>query len=295
MAAFLIAAKALKNSGFPLQGDVILTTVVGEIGTAPIDEFQGPRYAGKGYGTRHAVDHGIIADFALVAETTDFGVTWVEAGAAYFKVTVAGTPYYTPRVPARSTLRDSPNAIVRMTLVIEAIEKWAAEYEVKYTVDYSVGTMVPRVAIGAIRGGHPFSPSVGTQTCSIYVDARIPPDVSFTQVERELKEVVSFQGFGGEVEMYMARRGYEGKNVEPLVDSIHNAHLVVRNTTCPPVSTAEISMWRDLNVFNEVGIPAATFGFPRRSEPDVNEKFVDIDDLLDCAKMYALVALDICG
>ncbi len=54
-------------------------------------------------------------------------------------------------------------------------------------------------------------------------------------------------------------------------------------------------MWRDLNVFNEIGIPAATFGFPRRSDPAVNEKFVDIDDLVDCAKMYALVALDICG
>jgi hypothetical protein len=27
----------------------------------------------------------------------------------------------------------------------------------------------------------------------------------------------------------------------------------------------------------------------------VPEKFVDIDDLLDSAKMYALVAADICG
>jgi hypothetical protein len=54
-------------------------------------------------------------------------------------------------------------------------------------------------------------------------------------------------------------------------------------------------MWRDINVFNEVGIPSATFGFPRRSAPDVPEKFVEIDDLLDSAKMYALVAADICG
>jgi hypothetical protein len=53
-------------------------------------------------------------------------------------------------------------------------------------------------------------------------------------------------------------------------------------------------MWRDVNVFNEVGIPAATFGFPRKSAPGLSEKFVDIDDLVDCAKMYALVALDIC-
>jgi hypothetical protein len=28
-------------------------------------------------------------------------------------------------------------------------------------------------------------------------------------------------------------------------------------------------MWRDVNIFNEVGIPAATFGMPRKSAPDV--------------------------
>ena len=94
--------------------------------------------------------------------------------------------------------------------------------------------------------------------------------------------------------MYMARRGYEGKNVEPLVESIRKAYRAIRAGECPPVSTPEISMWRDVNVFNEVGIPAATFGFPRKSAPGLSEKFVDIDDLVDCAKMYALVALDIC-
>lgn len=48
-------------------------------------------------------------------------------------------------------------------------------------------------------------------------------------------------------------------------------------------------------VINEVGIPAATFGFSRRTEPGLSERFVDIDDLIDCARMYALVAMDICG
>jgi acetylornithine deacetylase/succinyl-diaminopimelate desuccinylase-like protein len=158
-----------------------------------------------------------------------------------------------------------------------------------------VGVMVPRVAIGAIRGGLPFSPSVGVNSCSIYVDVRVPPPMSFVEVEKELKEVVLSQGFGGDVQLYMARRGYEGKNVEPLVAAIKKSHQAIRGKECPPVSTGEISMWRDVNVFNEVGIPSATFGFPRRTEPGLSEKFVDIDDLVDCAKMYALAALDICS
>jgi acetylornithine deacetylase/succinyl-diaminopimelate desuccinylase-like protein len=295
MAAFLIAAKAIKEAGVQIRGDLILTTVVGEIGMAPIDEFQGPKYIGKGYGSRHAVAHGIVADFALVAESTDFGVTWVEAGAAYFKVTLHGTGYYTPRLPPRGALRDTPNPIVKMAMVIQALEAWAAGYEEKYKVEYPVGVMVPRVAVGAIRGGLPFSPSVGVDTCSIYVDVRVPPTVGFGEVERELKQVVLSQGFGGDVKLYMARKGYEGKNIEPLVASINRAHQTIRGVECPRVSTPEISMWRDINVFNEVGMPSATFGFPRKTEPGLSEKFVLIDDLVDCSKMYALVAMDVCG
>jgi acetylornithine deacetylase/succinyl-diaminopimelate desuccinylase-like protein len=132
--------------------------------------------------------------------------------------------------------------------------------------------MVPRVAIGAIRGGLPFSPSVGVNSCSIYVDVRVPLPMSFVEVEKELKEVVLSQGFGGDVQLYMSRRGYEGKNVEPLVAAIKKSHQAIRGKECPPVSTGEISMWRDVNIFNEVGIPSATFGFPRRTEPGFERK-----------------------
>jgi acetylornithine deacetylase/succinyl-diaminopimelate desuccinylase-like protein len=291
----MIAAKAIKEAHIAMRGDIIMTMVVGEIGMGPIDEFQGPKYIGKGYGSRHAVAHGVLGDFALVAESTDFGVTWVEAGAAYFKVTVHGTGYYTPRLPLRGPLQDTPNPIVKMAAVIQAIEAWAARYEKNHQVEYPVGVMVPKVAIGAIRGGLPFSPSLGVDSCNIYVDVRVPPPLSFGDVEKELQEAVHSAGFGGDVQLYMARKGYEAKNVEPLVEAIRKSHRAVRDSECPPVTTPEISMWRDVNVFNEVGIPAATFGFPRKSAPGLKEKFVEIDDLVDCAKMYALVAMDVCG
>lgn len=295
MAAFMIATKAIKQSGVPVRGDIIMTMVVGEIGMGPVDEFQGAKYIGKGYGSRHAVAHGIHADYALVAETTDFGVTWIEAGAAYFKVTLSGRSYYTPRLPERGALKDNPNPIIKMTAVIQAIEKWAVEYERKYTTQYPVGKMVPKVSIGAIRGGWPYKPSTNAESCSIYVDVRVPPPVEFVQVERELTEAVLSQGLGGEVECFMSRKGYEGKNVEPLVEAIRHAHEKVRGTEPPPVDTPETSMWRDINIFNEVGIPAATFGMPRKSAPDTAERFVEAGDILDAAKMYALVALEICG
>ena len=182
-----------------------------------------------------------------------------------------------------------------MIPVIEAIEKWTVEYENKYTVDYPVGKMVPKVSIGAIRAGAPYKPSTTPKSCSIYVDVRVPPPLEFIQMERELKEIIGSVGLGGIVECFMARKGYEGKNVEPLVKAIQNAHVAVRGSQPPPVSTPETSMWRDINIFNEVGIPAVTFGMPRKSAPDVAERFVEIKDIVDAAKMYALVAMEICG
>ena len=295
MAAFMIATKAIKNSAFALRGDIIMTMVVGEIGMAPVDEFSGHKYIGKGYGSRHAVAHGILGDYALVAETTDFGVTWIEAGAAYFKVTLTGRGIYTPRLPERGALKDNSNAIIKMTAVIQAIEKWAVEYEKKYTIEYPVGKMVPKVSIGAIRGGAPYKPSTTADSCSIYVDVRVPPPVGFVQVEKELREVVLAQGLGGEVECFMSRKGYEGKNVEPLVDAIRSAHEIIRGTEPPPIDTPETSMWRDVNIFNEVGISAVTFGMPRKSAPAVTQRFVEVRDIVDAAKMYALVALRICS
>ncbi len=294
MAAFMIATKAIKNREVAIRGDIIMTMVVGEIGMGPVDEFCGPKYIGKGYGSRHAVAHGITADYALVAETTDFGVTWIEAGAAYFKVTLTGRGTYTPRLPDRGAIRDNPNAIIKMMAVIQAIEKWAVEYEKKYTLEYPVGRMIPKVSIGAIRGGAPYKPSTTADSCSIYIDVRVPPPVDFIQVERELKDVVFSQGLGGEVQCFMSRKGYEGKNVEPLVDSIKVAYQKIRGVEPPPIDTPETSMWRDINIFNEVGIPAATFGMPRKSAPDVAQKFVEVRDIVDAAKMYALVALEIC-
>jgi len=56
MACFLMAAKAIKNSGIKLKGDLLLTAVPGEIGWNPVDEFQAPRFLDKEYGARYLIE-----------------------------------------------------------------------------------------------------------------------------------------------------------------------------------------------------------------------------------------------
>ena len=295
MAAWLIAAKALRESGVRLKGDIILTAVVGEIGLEPVDEFQPPEYVAKEAGTRYAVTHGAVGDCALVAEGTDFGLVWVEAGKAFFKITIFGedTPLYTPYIQRPTPIERSPNAIVRMARLIELLEDWAHEYEQRHRYECPGGVVVPKVNIGAIRGGVPYKITKTVQQCAIYVDVRITPIQNPLDVREELRDLVSRAGLNGEVELYVYRRGYEGQRVEPLAEAIRRAHQQIFGEL-PKVAPAPFSsMWRDINVFNEVGIPAITYG-PGASVGGGNFA-MRIEDLVTAANLYALIALDVCN
>ena len=53
------------------------------------------------------------------------------------------------------------------------------------------------------------------------------------------------------------------------------------------------SIWTDTNVYNELGIPAIKIG-PRGRRIGPRNEEIDIDAMVNAAKLYALIALDIC-
>jgi acetylornithine deacetylase/succinyl-diaminopimelate desuccinylase-like protein len=114
------------------------------------------------------------------------------------------------------------------------------------------------------------------------------------EVTAALTDAVEATGTGAEVELIMFKPGAVGEGIEPLADAVRSAHRRVRGIDPPAqVETAVVSMWRDTNVFNGAGIPSLTFG-PSRGRADVQGTgFFALDDLVDAAKMYALVALEV--
>lgn len=303
MAAFLIAGKAIKESKVSLKGDLIFTAVVGEIGQAPIDEYQGHRYEGKGFGTRFLVNHGVIADYALVAEGTNFVVTRAEAGDVWFKVNIyAKGGIYMPFLERPYKFEDNPNSIVKAAPVISAIEEWANIYQEKNKFDFEDGTIVPKVNIGAIRGGLGVRPSQTPGVCSLYVDVRLTPSSNVEDVREELSRVIAACNVEFDIEPYLYRRGHVAKNAGALVDSIKDAHKYVLKED-PDVSKKKVpvpfaSMWRDLNIFNEVGIPSVTYGPPSYTFKSMSGEGVPSltrGDLENASKIYALTALNLCG
>jgi acetylornithine deacetylase/succinyl-diaminopimelate desuccinylase-like protein len=297
MATWLLAAKAIKDSGVTLRGDLVLMAVVGEIGLEPVDEFQPPAYLAKEAGTRYAITHGGVADYALVAEGTDFGLVGVEAGKAFFKITVFGhdLPIYTPYITRPTPIEKNPNAIIRMAPLLRRIDEWASEYEHRNRYECPGGVIVPRVNVGAIRGGVPYKITKTVQQCAIYVDVRVTPVQNPLDVREELRRLVADCGLPGEVELYVYRPAYEAdpRRVEPLAGAITRAHRTVLGTEPRPAPAPFSSMWRDINCFNEMRIPAITYG-PGVSVGGGNFG-MRIADLVTGAKLYALTALDLCN
>lgn len=152
--------------------------------------------------------------------------------------------------------------------------------------------------MGAIRGGIPFKPFMTSGICSIYVDVRLPPGKSILQVKHQLGQLVRSLNMEADIQVYLYRPGYEGENVSGIVKSVEDAYSKICKKKPERVPTPVTSMWRDINVFNEVGIPAITFGPPRCGKEGLDRsqaKFLHKHDLINTAKIYALVALDICG
>lgn len=108
-ALFMFPARAIQQAGIPLAGDLVLTSVAGETGQAPVDEPQRLDYEGKGFGTSYPMEHGVRADYALIAETTGFALCWHHCGANYHKVKVRGQNMYTPRLDHDRSLQESPS------------------------------------------------------------------------------------------------------------------------------------------------------------------------------------------
>jgi acetylornithine deacetylase/succinyl-diaminopimelate desuccinylase-like protein len=95
------------------------------------------------------------------------------------------------------------------------------------------------------------------------------------------------------VELFLYRPGFETKGAEPLIDAIRRGHARVFPEPPAIVADAVSSMWRDTNAFNELGIPAVSYA-PRSRSHAARKSFL-ISDLVDAARVYAHIALDLCN
>ena len=193
-----------------------------------------------------------------------------------------------------ATMLESPNMIVRAAAGIEVLERWAADYQRKHTYRSPGGLVIPKAQVSAIRSGTPTAPRTSPQLCSLYVGAFIVPGANPLSLRDEIQRALEAGGIPApEIEIYLFRPGYEAKGAERLIESVRNAHIATVGTEPPAPNPATSSMWRDINGFNEVGIPAITYG--PRSEGHAYRKSLTIESLYNAACVYARTIVDICN
>lgn len=303
LAAFMVAGKAVRQSGLPLRGDLILAAVAGEISRTPVGPYQSGAYRGEGIGTWHLLTHGIHSDYAIVADRSYVAIIWVQNGVAQFRINTFGDPQPAWGATREEEPPEKSSAILKMVKVIQAIDAWAADFEKSRVYQSANGTVIPKINIGSIQGGAPFRPSWYPAICSLYVDVRIPPHLRPIQVERDLREILSGTAIEYELEMYGSRMGYEAKGIEPVVKAIEETYQMLfgENTARPASSAVEgwssrrsTSVWTDTNIYNEMGIPACKFGLGGQRWK-VRSEQIEIEEIYRAAQVYALVALEICN
>jgi len=294
LAAFMIAGKALKNSGIRLKGDAIFAAVVGEISRTPVGPFQTSDYRGEGIGTRHLLAHGMHSDYAVCADGSDLNIIWTQTGVVQAKITTFGKAEAAWGTRRSAYPPEKVNAIVKMTAIVRAVEQWSAEFEEKFIYQAPTGPLWPKVNIGGIEGGAPYRPNYFPGVCSIYVDIRMPPQVRPVTIQHELERVLNKLGVDYELDLYKSLLGHEGRNVEPLVRSAEEIYQHLFGETVKPEPPDRASIWTDTNVYNELGIPAIKIG-PRGRRIGPRNEEIDIDVMVKAAQIYALLALDICS
>ena len=289
LCAFMIAARAIQKAGIRLLGDLYVTGVAFETGEPSVDTTQGVNFPGEGFGAKWLIDRGVTADYCLNGETSSFGIVTGQCGAVWLKIRAQGRELYTPRLERGTSLRDHPNPYIKMAHAVMALESWAIDYEKKNRFEFPGGIMIPKAQVVGVRGG----PGI----CDIYYDVRIVPKTDPQWVKREIQAVMATLDFESEVSVFQYSRGHVTRNADVFVDCLEQAHRKVLGADPPAPPQAEMSMWRDMNVFNEVGIPSICYGPPRQKEmiSQPRNRAMKIEDLVAVTKVYALTILSVCG
>ena len=292
LAAFMVAGKALKKSGAPLKGDLILAAVAGEISRTPIGPYQSGLYRGEGTGTRHLLTYGVQSDYAIVAGPLG-PVHHLDPGR---------------RRPVQDRhLRQPPRGLGRHP------EAGAARGAQRGAQDGQRGAGGGRLGRGVRgqprlpvrqRADHPQGPT-SARFRGRSLPAQLPPGHLLPLRGRAHPAGAAPHRGAAPVARGHGRHRLRVRHRDVhLQDGLrgqgHRARGGGHREHAPRSCSARrpprpipfrSSIWTDTNIYNEMGIPACKFGLGGGRWTTRSEQ-IDIDEIVRAAKIYALSAAD---
>jgi acetylornithine deacetylase len=309
IAAYLAAVAAVPSAGIDLAGDVLVAAVAGTHDETAavetrlgIERPAGPIQQGYSVGTRHLLAGGVRADFGVVGEPTDFRVIERHFGLVGVRIAI-GTPAGPPSGGLDSFVSAEPpayaptppTALDHAGDVVRALREWTFGYEQRNRLD----GWAARVSVRAIEGGSPWTWG-GEGESAVFVFVGTVPGVRGPEVLAEIRGVLDGLAaadptFRAEATTYLDNAAPSVDRDSPLLDAVRAAHADVFQSDL----AATVVPWHsDASPLGEYGIPAVNYGPRGRIEfaPDsVHPEYLQIDDLVALASVYAGIIERICG
>jgi acetylornithine deacetylase len=292
VAAMVVAALALAESGVELGGELIVSTVTDE-------EWNGA-------GSLALAARGIGADAGIVPEATGFE-PWIACrGVLNPTVTVDGRPGHAEMPQPDWREGGAVNAIEKATVVLDAVralrERWHDQHAGHPLL--APGELIPTV----IRGGEWWVNYPAT--CTTVVDVTYLPAQGDTDggwgesLEREIESWILERAVK---DPWLAEHPPSfawGTNLAPA--EIEADHPIVACALAAgqeigrPGKAAALQGWHDAATFTRFGTPTISYGPTGLSNDGETmahafDEFVPVDDLVACAKALAIAALRWCN
>jgi acetylornithine deacetylase len=273
VASLIAAVEAVKRSGAKLRGSVTLEAVVDEEGTQQ--------------GTRRLVQEGVVGDFAIVAEPTEFLPVAAHKGDMYIEVITHG------REAHASTPQAGINAIDQMAEIV--VELRGLADRLRERTHPLVGH--PTLSVGTIEGGM-LTPMVPGR-CRITIDRRVLPNEIPDDAVQQVREAVDRvhgrrPDLRADVRMVAFAPPMETDVNNPLVTALREATAQVMGHD-PGVHGWAATC--DANfLVNEGKTPTLVFG-PGSIADQAHKpnESVATEELVTAAKIYALTILRLVG
>ena len=298
VASIIGAAVALRRTGVPLRGDVVVACVVGEL--------QG------GFGTAKLLERGVRTDHAVVTEPSGADViTTTHCGVVHLAVHTTGFSHH----------------ISRKELGIDAITKALAAIDALYAIEWSVPRRAdlpgaPRVLVGSIIGGRGREyelrgPYYVSDFCTILVDIRFLPGQTVEDVRRDVVRALDAVArrdpeFRYEVEIPPGKPFKGAVSPMPSMDVPLDAPIVQRvRANVHAVTGRDVSRigvvepmcyaGNDGSRLAAAGIPSVRYGpgdgiaDPAARYHIGRDQFISIADMVTVSRVLGLTAVDICA
>jgi acetylornithine deacetylase/succinyl-diaminopimelate desuccinylase-like protein len=279
LCAYLAALRALADT--PLEGDVMVAAVCGEIEKTQWGSAQGAEYRGYATGSRHLVTHGGAADMCILGEPTEQKLVTSHFGSLWLRLSTTGAFVHT----AFSGPRDD-NSIVKMRPVLDAVLEWLPRWE----EEMSHGDARGVASVGAIAGGFPWRVSRTPHRTDLFLDLRVPPAVPMAEARR--RALAFARSLGVEAEVYVTAPGAEIDEDHPLVAALEESHEEVFGS--PP--ERDVTRWfSDASVLTRYGVATANYGTSSGLLDTVDGENLEIEGLVKTAEVYARAATKVCG